>query len=56
MHKVAVLITGSPRFIEQGAVWWNLHLPKNIHEQKKWQDIWLNKNVFKTSKDLNKKK
>lgn len=30
MHKVAVLITGSPRFIEQGAAWWNLHLPKNI--------------------------
>ena len=30
MYKVAVLITGSPRFIEQGAAWWNLHLPENF--------------------------
>ena len=30
MYRVAVLVTGSPRFVEQGAAWWNAHLPENI--------------------------
>lgn len=29
MYKIAVLVTGSPRFIKEGAEWWNKHIPNN---------------------------